>query len=65
MKIKEEFKSVIITQGKLTLNAKTTNPSEYEYYYHNGFKFMFEEETTPEEKPISTKNKKKIRYKGI
>lgn len=65
MKIKEEFKNVIITIGKLTLNAKTTNPIEYKFYADNGFNFIFEEETTPEENHIPTKKTKKIRYKGI
>ena len=62
MKIKEEYKGSIITTthnklGVIKCDVDNLSPSEYDFYYKNGFGYIFDIPETPK-----TTVKK---YKGI
>lgn len=42
MKLKEQYKDVIITKGEITLDTTKVSPQNYEFYYKNGFSEVFE-----------------------
>ena len=42
MKLKEQYKDVIITKGEITFDTTKVSPQNYEFYYKNGFSEVFE-----------------------
>ena len=44
LKIKDEFIGKKVSQRHLAVDLNEINENEYQFYYKNGFSFLFEEE---------------------
>jgi len=53
MEINKIYKGSIVTIGKITFNTLTANEKDYQYYFDNGFSYLFIEGKVVKEEVIN------------